>query len=150
MVCATLSSVLVCESPHANRVSVDVGQTLPFNCTASGLAFLAAASETFQNQVMNGALPQLTPKSISTHSALKKQIEEAWKLGYVVSDQGFENGVVSAAGAIIGPSGAALGAISVNSPAVRADAATLKQHGHDARTAADRISAALGGRLAAA
>ena len=31
-----LSSVLVCESPHANRVSVAVGQNLPFHCDGLG------------------------------------------------------------------------------------------------------------------
>ena len=145
----TLSSVFVCESLHANRVSVDVGQALPFNCTASGLAFLSAASETFRNQVLSAPLPRVTPKSIATPAALKKRIEEARKLGYATSDQGFEDGVVSVAAAIVGPSGAAIGALSITSPAVRADAAALKQHGRDAREAA-RISAALGGRLAAA
>jgi DNA-binding IclR family transcriptional regulator len=145
-----LSSVFVCESAHANRVSVDVGQTLPFNCTASGLAFLSAAAEAFQTQVLNGPLPRVTPKSIATPAALKKRIEETRKLGYATSDQGFEDGVVSVAAAIVGPSGAAIGALSITSPAVRADAATLKQHGRDAREAAAHISAALGGRLAAA
>lgn len=146
----TLSSIFVCESPHANRVSVDVGQTLPFNCTASGLAFLSAASEAFQNQVLNGPLPRITPKSIATPATLKKRIEETRKLGYALSEQGFEDGVVSVAAAIMGPSGAAIGALSITSPAVRADAATLNRHGRDACEAAIRISAALGGRLAAA
>jgi DNA-binding IclR family transcriptional regulator len=145
-----LSSVFVCESPHANRVSVDVGQTLPFNCTASGLAFLSAAPEAFQVQVLNVPLPRVTPKSIATPAALKKRIAETRKLGYATSDQGFEDGVVSVAAAIVGPNGAAIGALSITSPAVRAGAATLKQHGRDAREAAARISAALGGRLAAA
>jgi len=145
-----LSSVFVCESPHANRVSVEVGQILPFNCTASGLAFLSAASEAFQNQVLSGPLPRITPKSIATPAALKKRIEETRKLGYALSEQGFENGVVSVAAAIMDPSGAAIGALSITSPAVRADAATLVQHGRDACEAAARISASLGGRLAAA
>ncbi|HXT08973.1 MAG TPA: IclR family transcriptional regulator [Roseiarcus sp.] len=145
----TLSSVFVCESPHANRVSVDVGQTLPFNCTASGLAFLSAASETFQNQVLNSPLPHMTPKSIATAEALRKGTEETRKLDYAMSDQGFEIGVVSIAAAIVGPSGAAVGALSITSPPVRADAATLKQQGRDACDVAARISAALGGRLAA-
>jgi DNA-binding IclR family transcriptional regulator len=146
----TLSSVFVCQSPHANRVSVEVGQTLPFNCTASGLAYLSAAPEAFQNQVLGGPLPQVTPKSIATPAALKGKIEETRKLGYALSDQGFENGVVSVAAAIVDPNGAAIGALSITSPAVRADAATLKQHGRDACEAVIRISAALGGRLAAA
>ena len=146
----TLSSVFVCESPHANRVSVDVGQTLPFNCTASGLAFLSAAPEAFQTQVMNGPLPRVTQKSIATPAALKKRIQETRKLGYATSDQGFENGVVSVAAAIMGPSGAAIGALSIASPAARSDDATLKRHGLDAREAAACISAALGGRQAAA
>lgn len=145
-----LSSVFVCESPRANRVSVDVGQTLPFNCTASGQAFLSAAPETFQNEVMKGPLPRVTRKSITSASVLKKRIEETRNLGYAHSDQGFEDGVVSVAAPILGPNGAAIGALSITSPAVRADPATLRRHGLEVRDAAARISAALGGRLAAA
>jgi IclR family transcriptional regulator, acetate operon repressor len=145
-----LSSVFVRESPHANRVSVDVGQTLPFNCTASGLAFLSAAPEAFQDMVMKGPLPPVTPKSITSSTALKRRIEETRRRGYAHSDQGFEDGVVSVAAPIFGPNGAAIGALSVASPAVRADAATLRRHGLEVRAAAGRISTALGGRLTAA
>ena len=145
-----LSSVFVCESPRANRVSVDVGQTLPFNCTASGQAFLSAAPEAFQNEVMKGPLPRVTRKSITSAAVLKKRIEETRTVGYAHSDQGFEDGVVSVAAPILGPNGAPVGALSITSPAVRADSTTLRRHGLEVRDAAARISAALGGRLVAA
>jgi IclR family transcriptional regulator, acetate operon repressor len=145
-----LSSVLVCESQYANRVSVDTGQKLPLNCTASGVAFLSAASEAFTAAVLQGPLPKFTSKSVTSVARLKKQIEEASKRGYAFSDQGFEDGVVSVAAAILGSSGLAVGAISIASPAVRADAAAIERHGAAVREAAAQISAALGGRLVAA
>jgi IclR family acetate operon transcriptional repressor len=145
-----LSSVVISESPQANRVSIDVGLALPFHCTASGLAFLSAASEAFRAKIMNGPLPRWTPKSIATPEALRKRIEEARGLGYAVNEEGFVEEVVSAASPILGASGAPVGALSIASPASRTDAAALKQHGLDAREAAARISAALGGRLTAA
>jgi DNA-binding IclR family transcriptional regulator len=145
-----LSSVFVCESSRANRVSVAVGQKLPFNCTASGLAFLAAAPDSFRAAVLNGPLVRMTRNSVMTPAQLKKRIEEAARQGYARSNEGFENGVVSVAAAIIAADGCAVGAISITSPAARADEATMAHHGREVRTAAARISAALGGRLAAA
>lgn len=145
-----LSSVLVRESPHANRVSVAIGQRLPFHCTASGIAFLSAATQHFRTAVLRGPLPRMTSKSLTTATQLRKSIEAALKLGYAFSDQGFEEGVVSVAAPIIGPGGSAIGAISIASPAVRADEAAIARHGVEVRSAAQRISAALGGRLAAA
>lgn len=150
MAAGVLSSVLVYESPHANRVSVAVGQELPFHCTASGLAFLSAAAEGFRSAVLQGPLPRMTSKSATTATQLKKLIKAAQERGYAFSDQGFEVGVVSVAAPIIDAGGSAVGAISVASPAVRADEATIARHGAEVRKAAARISAALGGRLAAA
>jgi DNA-binding IclR family transcriptional regulator len=145
-----LSSVYVCESPHAIRVSVAVGQTLPFNCTASGLAFLSAAAEAIRGAVLKGPLPRMAPNSIITAAQFKKRIDETIKRGYAYSNQAFEEGVVSVAAPIRAPGGAAIGAISIASPIVRSDEATVKRHGAAVREAAARISAALGGRLVAA
>ena len=147
---AVLSSVFVCESPRANRVSVAVGQKLPFNCTASGLAILCAATESFRTAVLNGPLPRMTRNSASTPAQLRKRIEVALRQGYAHNNQGFEDGVVSVAAPIIAANGAAIGAISITSPAARADEATMARHGAKVRTAAARISAALGGGLASA
>jgi DNA-binding IclR family transcriptional regulator len=145
-----LSSVYVCESAHANRVSVAVGQNLPFNCTASGLAFLTAAPEAFRAKVLKGRLVRRTKSSITTPAHLRKRIEEAARKGYAQSDQGFEKGVVSVAAPIIAPDGSAIGAISITSPAARADEATMTRHGTEVRAAAANISSALGGHRAAA
>ena len=144
-----LSSVLVRESAHANRVSVDVGQPLPFNCTASGLAFLSAASNAFCASVLAKPLPRATPQSITSAATLRRHIEAARRQGFAHSDQGFEEGVVSVAAPILGPGGVAIGAISITGPSIRCDEAMVPRRGAQAREAAVRISAALGGRLAA-
>jgi DNA-binding IclR family transcriptional regulator len=92
----------------------------------------------------------MTKNSATTPAQLKKRIEEAAKQGYARSNQDFEKGVVSVAAPIIAANGVAVGAISVTSPAARADEATMARHGNEVRAAAARISAALGGRLTAA
>lgn len=144
-----LSSVFVCESPFANRVSVAVGQKLPFNCTASGLAFLSAAPESFCAAVLKGPLPRMTRNSLNS-AQLKKRIEETRQRGYAFSDQGFEDDVVSVAAPVVDASGLAIGAISITCPAVRANEAAIVRHGGEVRAAALQISTALGGRLAVA
>jgi IclR family transcriptional regulator, acetate operon repressor len=145
-----LSSVFVCESVQPIRVSVTLGMKLPLHCTASGVAFLSAAPEAFRTAVMKGPLPARTGNSASSPARLKKRIEETLTRGYAVNDQGFDVGVVSVASPILGANGAPVGALSITSPAVRANAAALKKHGARVREAAAQISAALGGRLAAA
>lgn len=144
-----LSSVFVRESPHANRVSVAVGQKLPFNCTASGLAYLCAASESIRARVFGGPLPRMTRHSVTTVKALRKRLDESLARGYARGDQGFEEGVVSVAAPIIDASGVAIGAISIASPGARTDEAKLTCQGVEVRKAAERISAGLGARLAA-
>lgn len=145
-----LSSVWVCESVQAIRVNVPVGIKLPFSCTASGIAFLSAAPEAFVASVLRAPLLRRTSNSPTSAAQLRKQIEEARKRRYAVNDQGFDEDVVSVAAAILGANGAPLGAISLTSPAARADTATLKWHGASVREAAARISATLGARCAAA
>jgi len=144
-----LASVLVRESAFANRVSVDIGEKLPFNCTASGLAFLSAAPELLLAAVLKGPLRKVTPNSITSVAQFRKQIEATRALGYAFSDQGFEDGVVSVAAPILGANGLAVGAISIASPAVRADAAAVKRHATAVKEAARRISLSLGGRAPA-
>lgn len=145
-----LSSVYVCESDQAIRVSVALGMRLPFSCTASGIAFLSAAPEAFLDAVLKRPLPRRTANSPRSAAQLSKRIEEARKRGYALNDQAFDEGVVSAAAPILDANNAPVGAISVTSPAARANAAALKRHGAAVRDAAQRISAAVGAARAAA
>lgn len=145
-----LSSNYVCESLQPIRVRVSVGMKLPFSCTASGLAFLSVAPEAFRATVSKGPLLRRTANSPANAGQLRKRVEETQKRGYAINNQGFDKGVVSVAAPILGANGSPVGAISITSPAGRADAAALKRHGAGVREAAARISAALGARLAAA
>ena len=96
-----LASVLVVESQYANRVSVDIGQKLPFNCTASGSAFLSAAPEASRRRPQ-GPLPKVTPKSMTSARNSGGRSNGPERAGFAFSDQGFEEGVVSVAAPIIG------------------------------------------------
>lgn len=86
------------ESPKATRVASRLGKLMPANCTSTGKALLACLSkEELERLYPEEELPSLTPNSISTRSALQKELEEIRRLGYATSDQESEDGVCSVA-----------------------------------------------------
>jgi IclR family acetate operon transcriptional repressor len=141
-----LSTILVAESPKASRVSVPLGQMLPFNCTASGIALIAFGPEEIRKTVLGRRLQAVTSSSITDPALLAAQAAKAREAGYATSDQGYEEGVFSVAAPILALDGVAFGAVSVASPTQRVTPDTVAAHGAAAREAAARISAGLFGR----
>jgi DNA-binding IclR family transcriptional regulator len=92
------------ESPQATRVASRLGRLMPANCTSTGKALLAELPVQDLERLYPGEdLPALTPNSISTRSALEKELEKVRQLGYATSSQESEDGVSSVAAAL--PSG---------------------------------------------
>lgn len=86
------------ESPKAARVASRLGKQMPANCTSTGKALLAGLPvEELERLYPVEELPQLTPKSIGTRSALKGELEKVRRLGYATSNQESEDGVCSVA-----------------------------------------------------
>jgi len=144
-----LTTIYVRESSRANRVGVEVGETLPFNCTASGFAVLAFGAEDFLQMILGRPLRAMTRHSLTSEKALQKKIEESRRRGFTTCDQGYEEGVFSVAAPILRSVGQPFGAISVASPVSRINRATIEAHGLAVKAAAARIGAALGVRSGA-
>lgn len=144
LVSHSLSPAYVAESSKVIRVSVTVGQKLPFSGTASGLAVLAFGSDALRKAIAATKLVAYTPRSVTSHAALNKQLAEVRERGFAIGDQGFEDGVISVAAPLLNSDGFAFGAISIATPAPRMNRDTIKLHGTGVRQAAARIVAALG------
>jgi DNA-binding IclR family transcriptional regulator len=140
----TLATVYVAESQRANRVSVNIGEKLPFSSTASGYAILAFGPESVRKSVFSRPLVAFTKHSPTTRKELELLIEHGRKHGYTVCDQGFEEGVVSVAAPLVDAAGRIFGTISVASPAVRIDRTTVRSHGASVVEAARQISSSVG------
>ena len=89
------------ESPQATRVASRAGKLMPASCTSTGKALLSELPAGDLERLYPGEeLPSLTPNSISTRSALEKELETVRRLGYATSNQESEDGVCSVAVAL--------------------------------------------------
>lgn len=140
-----LLTVHVEHPARANRVNVDIGQPLPLHSTASGIAYLASARPEIVKSCLAGRLDAFTPHTLVDPAAVSREIEATRKRGYSIGDQGYEEGVVSAAAAILGADGFAIGTIAVAAPVARTTAAMVEERGHMVAEAARAISARLNG-----
>jgi DNA-binding IclR family transcriptional regulator len=144
LVSGHLSAAYVAESSKVIRVSVAVGQKLPFSGTASGMAVLAFGSDALRKAVASTKLVAYTSHSVTSHTALNKQLREIHERGFAIGDRGFEDGVFSVAAPLLNSEGLSFGAISIATPSPRMGRDTIKAHSAGVCQAASRISAALG------
>ncbi|MEU3271085.1 IclR family transcriptional regulator [Saccharomonospora sp. NPDC006951] len=84
------------ESPKAVRVASRLGRSMPANCTSTGKAMLAFLPEERLRQLYPGdELPALTENSISSRSALERELAGIRRRGYATSSEESEEGVSS-------------------------------------------------------
>lgn len=140
-----LVTVHVEHPARANRVFVDIGQPLPLHSTASGIAYLAAARPDVVKARLAGPLTAFTAHTLTDPAAITRAIDAARERGYSISEQGFEEGVISVAAAILGADGFAIGTIAVAAPLARTPAEAVKERGLAVADAAGAISARLNG-----
>ena len=140
-----LNSVCVQASDKSNRVIIEVGERLPLHATASGLAYLAAATPAFVTATLAKPLTRFSDRTETDPTIIAALVAEAQARGYSLSDQLKEGGVHSVAAAILNPRQFPVGAIAVAMPAVRSTPEVLAQYGALVRQAATEISARLYG-----
>lgn len=122
-----VATVAVREGGRANRVHVDYGGRLELHATATGLACLAFARESFAEPAFEKLLAEHTRFTITDAAKLRAEIEIIRKQGYSVADRSFDEDVVGIAAPIFGGDGFGLGAIAVATPASRVDASVRKR-----------------------
>lgn len=103
----TLLYCQILDSPHAFRISENVGDVVPFTTTAMGRAVLAAVEHP-ERLVSPGELHLIAGK-----------LAKARELGYSVDDEETERGVRCVGVALRDAAGNVFGAISVSGPSTR-------------------------------
>ncbi len=141
----SLLTVLVEHPARANRVNVDVGEYLPLHSTASGIAYLSHAREGEVKDALGRPLAAFTARTLTEPAAVLREIEAARARGYSIMDQGYEDGVVSVAAAILGSGGSAIGTLAIAAPVVRTSKAAAAERGRAVAAAAREISERLSG-----
>jgi DNA-binding IclR family transcriptional regulator len=130
-------------APHRLRAVSVVGATFPAHCTANGKALLAELSDDHLNALLSAHLPQLTPNTKTTRTALMADIREIRESGVAFDDEEHTLGI-SAVGAVIRDQFAAVAAITIPLP-------TQRYKGNEEalvtalQAMCDRVTEALGG-----
>lgn len=108
------------ESPHSFRMAAATGTRSPVHCTALGKAIAAFLPDAQVDAIVRTrGLSALTPRTITSRSALKRELSRTRTRGYS-EDNGETEPEASCVGApIVGPDGQVIGALSVSGPTSR-------------------------------
>ena len=102
------------DAPGSIRFDAALGRRELPHCSAVGKALLAAMPpEEAQRILERTALPQRTPRTITTVPQLMKELAATAERGYAIDDEEDTEGVACIGACVFGRSGQAAGAISV-------------------------------------
>lgn len=141
---ASVAYVTKVDSTHSVRLVSGLGRRLPANCTAVGKMLLSALDDDDVRALFRGALPTLTPHSISDVDDLLRQLavirreQVAWEF----SESNDAVGCVAAP--VYDSSSTLIAAMSVSVPNIRLTEERKPQLAEVIRAAAAELSAKLG------
>lgn len=102
------------DAPGAIRFDAALGRREMPHCSAVGKALLAALPrDEAQRIIERAALPQRTPRTITTVAGLMKELAATAERGYAIDDEEDNEGVACIGSCVFGRGGQAAGAISV-------------------------------------
>jgi IclR family pca regulon transcriptional regulator len=108
-------------------ITIAVGTRLPAYATSMGRVLLAALpDEELEERLARIEVRALTPRTVKSHAALRRVIEQVRREGYAMTDQELEQGLRSAAVPIHDASGAVVAALNVSVHASRASMQELR------------------------
>ena len=103
------------ESPSAVRMASRIGASVAMHSTAVGKAYLAGLSAARREALLADlVLFALTPKTVTTLGALRRQLDAVQSRGWSVDDEENETDIQCFGAAIAGGQGAPVAAISVS------------------------------------
>lgn len=129
---------------HVVGTRPSVGTRWPAHTTSTGKALLA--DRVGDGDVLEGPLPALTPKTITSPEAFARELARVRQRGYAVSAEELEPGFVAVGAAVRDGSGRAVAAVSVGGPKTRLTHEVVAGLGRLLSAATARISARLGWR----
>jgi len=133
------------EAKHALRYTNPVGTSVLAHASATGKALLSELTEEeIDKRFPSENLRQVTARTISTKTELKKDLENIRKTGVSIDIEGTALGVVGIASVIREPNGKAAAAISIPTPLVRLDPSKIEKMGRLVKLGASLISYRMG------
>lgn len=120
-----------------------IGELTPPHATSSGKILLANLGAE-QRRMMTGQLVRFTDNTITTRSALDKELLTVTQAGYASTDEELEIGLRAIAAPLRDHTGAIVAALSVSGPAYRFDVDRTTRLVAAVCRAADQISSRLG------
>lgn len=126
------------------RQTTDPGDRLSLHMSSMGKAILAALPETEVQQLVSGMqFEARTEHTAVEPGRLLEQIAAGRKDGYVYQREEVDLGMNAIARAVVGPTGAVLGAVAIAAPLFRADRDQLMTHREALAEASQRLAATL-------
>ncbi|MCU7723902.1 IclR family transcriptional regulator [Actinoplanes sp. KI2] len=101
------------------RAPSRLGGRLPLHATAIGKALLAFAPEQVRAQVLAAPLPRLAPRTVTSASILRRQLDEAMRTGVAFEAEESAVGIVCIGAPVLDDDAVAVAAVSVAGPADR-------------------------------
>jgi len=135
------------ESSKTLRTNLVIGGHLPAHCTAFGKIFLSEmTSEDLARHLSGSPLEAFTKNTLTSTSALEKELAGIRKNGYAIDDQELAEGVRCISAPIRDASGRVAAAVSVSTPSSRISKEQLLSFRQPIMAATAEISKALGFR----
>jgi DNA-binding IclR family transcriptional regulator len=143
------SDVMIIEEVHAEhmlRVGVgdNIGSRYPAHATSTGKLLLAGLSEAELKATLPNKLAALTPFTVTDKQILRDQLDEARRLGWALSWEELEIGLVAIGAPITGRDGETIAAVSISGPTARIDRSQIKNLAIMVMDATKRITRDLG------
>lgn len=107
------------DSAHELRAFFALGSLIPFHTAATGIAYLAALSDTEIAEVLATTLTPRTNETMTDRGEVLDAINDARVRGFSVNSGGFASGIASVGAALIGQGRTPVGALSISGPASR-------------------------------
>ena len=137
--------ISIVESPHAFRISNNIGDQGSVHSTAIGKAIAAFLPKEELNQVLRKTVyTPLTRKTITDEPSLRKQLALVAAQGYAIDDEEGHDGVLCVGAPIFNKAHLPFGALSISMPKVRAKEKILKAMVREVPKIAIHVSLDLG------
>jgi len=135
------------EPSRTVRVPTSVGQRNPAHCTAVGKALLAYVADAELDEVVRRrGLEARTPKTITTPTALRRELRAIRSRGYAVDDEEIEEGLRCVGAPVRDHTGRVVASISIAGPAFRLTRAKTAALARLVTKAANALATELGYR----
>ena len=141
-----VSRVYLDQAPSLKEVkmTVEIGRPFPLHAGASSRAIMAFAPPDLRQQILEGPLEALTPKTIVDRKTLELSISHVANVGAAASFGERQPGAASVAAPLLGNDGHAVGAVSTCGPVDRFDEAAVERLLPLVRSAAHEASSRIG------